>query len=418
MAMRKDGTVQVGIVGLGPRSVAQIVGVKEAGGSVITAICDPRKDRVQWALKIMRDRKMRKPRVYLDYRKLLADRGVEAVLAPTSWNAHIPVARDAMLSGKYVGFEVGGACSINQLWELVRTSEQTGIPCMMLENCCYGRDEMMVTSLVRQGWFGEIVYCECGYEHDLSGMMAGIEKGRERPLHNLRRNADLYPTHGLGPIAKILGINRGNRFLSLTSTATKARGFAAAAEKKNWEGTGGHRVFNAGDVVVTVIKCANGEAITMTHSVSLPRPYSRDCRVQGTKGIWLENANGLFIEGLTKTEFVDEKGVAHRVEKWDDIKNYYKKYDHPLWKRFRDNVTGGHGGMDTLVLQAFFDAVRNRAQTPIDVYDCAAWMSMTCLSEDSIAMGGAPVAVPDFTDGAWINREPERPSPWALSEAH
>ncbi len=247
-------------------------------------------------------------------------------------------------------------------------------------------------------------------------MMRSIEAGRERPLHNLHRNCDLYPTHGLGPISKILNINRGNRFLSLTSHATKARGFAAAAAKNNWQGTGGHREFKKGDVITTTINCANGENITIRHCVSLPRPYSRACRVQGTKGIWLEDARGMFVEGITKTEFVNEKGEKYREEKWDNVADYYAKYDHPIWRKFRDNVTGGHGGMDTLITSAFFDAVRNRAQTPIDAYDCAAWMSITCLSEDSIAMGSAPVAVPDFTDGKWIHREPERLSPWALSE--
>jgi predicted dehydrogenase len=412
---RKMKTVKVGVIGLGPRSPAQIIGTKDAGQAVITAICDCQKDKIAGSLKLMKERGLTRPKTYTDYRALLADKEVEAVLVPSSWNSHLPIARDAMLAGKYVAFEVGGASSMDQLWELVRTSERTRIPCMMLENCCYGRDEMMVMSLVRQGYFGELIYCECGYEHNLSGMACAIERNHERSLHNLRRNGDLYPTHGLGPVSKILGINRGNRFISLTSTATKARGFAAAAEKKDWAGAGGHRVFNKGDIITTVIRCANGEVITMVHGVSLPRPYSRDCRVQGTKGIWLENANGLFIEGLTQTEFVDAKGKTYTQEKWDEVKSYYEKHDHPLWKAFRDNVTGGHGGMDTLVLQAFFDAVRNRAPTPIDVYDCAAWMCVTCLSEDSIAMGCAPVAVPDFTNGKWINREPERATPWALS---
>ncbi len=415
MPSKKEKILNIGVIGLGPRSAAQIIGTKEAGQAVITAICDCAEDRVAWALNLFKEQKMKAPKTYLDYRKLLADRNVDAVLVPSSWNTHVPIARDAMLAGKPVGFEVSGASSLDQLWELVRTSEATGVPCMMLENCCYGRDEMMVLHMVRQGLFGELIYCECGYEHNLAGLACAIERKRERAFHNLLRNGDLYPTHGLGPISKILGINRGNRFLSLTSTATKARGFAAHVEKKKGEGAGGYRVFNKGDIVTTVIKCANGEVITLTHGVSLPRPYSRDCRVQGTKGIWLENASGLFVEGLTKTEFVDAKGKPYTAEKWDDIKTYYDKHDHPLWKSFRDNVTGGHGGMDTLVIQAFFDAVRNRAPTPIDVYDCAAWMSVTCLSEDSIAMGSAPVAVPDFTNGKWVNRKPERATPWALS---
>jgi predicted dehydrogenase len=416
MAKQKLRTLKVGLIGLGPRSPAQIYGAKEVGNAVITAICDCQAERIPESLKLFKKLKMKTPKTYVDHRELLADPEVEAVMVPSSWNAHIPIAIDAMRAGKYVAFEVGGACSIQQLWELVHTSEQTGVPCMMLENCCYGRDELMVLNLVRQGFFGELIYCEGGYEHNLSGMACSLERNRERAFHNLRRNADLYPTHALGPVAKILGINRGNRFVSLTSTATKARGFAAAAEKKHGEGAGGNRVFNKGDVVATVIKCANGEVITLKHCVSLPRPYSRDCRVQGTKGIWLEDAKGLFIEGLTKTDFVDDQGRPYHAEKWDEVKSYYDQHDHPIWKKFRENVSGGHGGMDTLILHAFFDAVRNRTATPIDVYDCAAWMAITCLSEDSVAMGSLPVAVPDFTNGRWINREPEPVTPWSLGE--
>ena len=416
MATKKLKTLKIGVIGLGPRSPAQILGTKEAGNAVVAAICDSDEARIKPSLKFCRENKMKRPKTYRDHRALLADPEVEAVMMPTSWNDHIPLAIDAMRAGKYVAFEVGGACSIQQLWNLVQTSEETGIPCMMLENCCYGRDEMMVLNLVRKGLFGELIYCEGGYEHNLSGMACNLERKHERAFHNLCRNGDLYPTHALGPLAKILNINRGNRFVSLTSTATKARGFAAAAEKKDWVGSGGQRVFNKGDVITTVIKCANGEVITLKHCVSLPRPYSRSCRVQGTKGIWLEDAKGLFIEGITKTEKVDAKGKTSQVEEWDAVDTYHDKYDHPMWKRFRDNVTGGHGGMDTLIVQAFFDAVRNHAPTPIDVYDCAAWMSITCLSEDSIAMGSAPVAFPDFTNGRWIKREPERATPWMLSE--
>ena len=415
MATTKTEILKIGIIGLGPRSPAQILGTKEAGDAAVTAICDKDEARIKFALDFCKKYKMKRPKTYLSHHDLLADPAIQAVMVPTSWNDHIPVAIDAMRAGKYVAFEVGGATSLQQLWKLVETSEETGIPCMMLENCCYGRNELMVMNLVRKGLFGELIYCEGGYEHNLSSLARSIERNHERSFHNVYRNGDLYPTHALGPIAKILDINRGNRFVSLTSTATKARGFVASAEKQNWVGSGGHRVFNKGDVITTVIKCANGEVITLKHCVSLPRPYSRACRVQGTKGIWLEDAKGIFIDGITKTEKVDKEGKTYHVEEWDAVDTYHDQYDHPIWKKFRDNVSGGHGGMDTLIVQAFFDAVRNRTPTPIDVYDCAAWMSITCLSEDSIAMGSAPVAVPDFTNGKWIKREPEPTTPWMLS---
>ena len=228
-----------------------------------------------------------------------------------------------MRAGKYAAIEVGGASSLEELWQLLHASEQTGTPCMMLENCCYGRVELLVLNMVRQGVFGELIHCTGGYEHDLgSDLAAGVANGFERSLHNLRRNGDLYPTHALGPLAKILGINRGNRFLSLTSTASKARGFQLRAREQAAE-----RDFNAGDVVTTVIKCANGETIMLTHSVSLPRPYSRDGRVQGTKGIWCEDTNGIYIEGVSSSIVeIDPAGNPYATHKWDPVERFYDSY--------------------------------------------------------------------------------------------
>ena len=417
MAAKRVRYLKIGIIGLGPRSPAQIIGTKDVGNAVVTAICDCDESRIEPSLKLMRDNQMKRPRTYLDYRELLADPEVEAVMVPASWNPHIPIAIDAMRAGKYVACEVGGACSIQQLWDLVHASEETGIPCMMLENCCYGRDEMLALNLVRQGLFGEIIYCEGGYEHYLGGLARTIESGRERSFHNLRRNGDLYPTHAL---------HRSPR--SSTSTAQPLRqpdldGHQGArlrgrGREERRQGQRRSPRLQQGRRHHHRHQCANGEVITLKHCVSLPRPYSRSCRVQGTRGIWLEDAKGIFIEGRSKVETHGPPGATWQVEKWDTVESYYEEHDHPLWKSFRDNITGGHGGMDTLVIQAFFDAVRHRAPTPIDVYDCAAWMSITCLSEDSIAMGSAPVPVPDFTNGKWIKREPERETPWMLSEIY
>ena len=258
------------------------------------------------------------------------------------------------------------------------------------------------------------LHCSCGYEHDLSEM-ARMDNRREREAHNFRRCGDLYPTHGIGPIAKILRINRGNRFVSLTSTASKGRGFTLEAERCGR----GPVVYNQGDIVTTVIKCANGETITMTHGVSLPRPYSRDCRVQGTKGIWLEDVKGIYIEGISpKYEKLDVAGNPYTVHEWTPIGDMYEKYDHPLWKKYRQQIVGGHGGIDALTLQAFCDSVRNRTNTPIDVYDCAAWMCLTCLSEQSIACGSMPIPIPDFTNGKWIYEGVAAEGKWSLDDIY
>ena len=408
--------VKLGMIGLGARAETLLATLDALRSQDIevTAICDVLPSRIERILEIQASRNAPKPATYTDYRDLIASDDVDAVLVPTSWNSHLKIAEEAMAKGKYVGIEVGGASSVDELWHLVHAAESTGVSCMMLENCCYGRNELMALNFVRKGMFGELIHCSCGYEHDLSEM-ARMDNRVEREAHNYRRCGDLYPTHGIGPIAKILRINRGNRFVSLTSTASKGRGFMLEAERCGR----GQVFYNQGDIVTTVIKCANGETITMTHGVSLPRPYSRDCRVQGTKGIWLEDAKGIYIEGISpKFEKLDVAGNPYTTHQWTPIADMYEEYDHPIWKKFRDDIIGGHGGMDALTLQAFCEAVRNHSTPPIDVYDCAAWMCLTCLSEQSIACGSMPVPIPDFTNGKWIYENVVTTGKWSLDEVY
>ncbi len=409
--------VKLGIIGLGARAETLLATLNELRRADIevTAICDVRQERIDRILSILASRNAPKPETYTDYRQLIASNNVDAVLVPTSWNSHLKIAEEAMAQGKYVGIEVGGASSVDELWHLVHAAESTGVSCMMLENCCYGRNELMALNFVRKGMFGELIHCSCGYEHDLAEMARHDGNRAEREVHNYRRCGDLYPTHGIGPIAKILRINRGNRFVSLTSTASKGRGFMLEAERCGR----GQVFYNQGDIVTTVIKCANGETITMTHGVSLPRPYSRDCRVQGTKGIWLEDAKGIYIEGISpKFEKLDVAGNPYMTHQWTPVADMYEEYDHPIWKKFREDIVGGHGGMDALTLQAFCEAVRNRSVPPIDVYDCAAWMCLTCLSEQSIACGSMPMPIPDFTNGKWIYEDVVTTGKWSLDEVY
>ena len=408
--MKKVG---VGIIGLGPRAETLLASLKFMTDQIgVTAICDFKEDRIALLRKKILEAKMEAPHEYRDYHQLIADPAVDAVLIPTSWNSHILIAEECLAQGKYAGIEVGGAASTDELWQLVRAAESTGVSCMMLENCCYGRNELMMLNLARKGLFGELIHCECGYLHDLSEM-AWREPDKERTIHNRFRNGDLYPTHGLGPIAKILRINRGNRFLTISSTASKARGFAAAAKAHGM----GDVHYNEGDIVLSVIRCANGETILLRHGISLPRPYSRCQLVQGTRGLWEEDAKGIFIEGISKTEErIDSAGNPYTVHNWDPVDSFYEEYDHPIWKKYRDKQIGEHGGMDYLTLSAFAEAVRERKPTPIDVYDVAAWMSVTALSEQSVALGGQVLPFPDFTNGKWIARKPEEPSAWALDE--
>ena len=319
-----------------------------------------------------------------------------------------------MRAGKHAAIEVGGAASIEECWQLVRTSEETGKFCMLLENCCYDRNEMALFNMVKQNLFGEIVHMEGGYQHDLREEISLGRENRHGRLFNFQhRNGELYPTHQLGPISKALSINRGNRFLTLVSMASKSRGLNEWIIKNKGEDYDlADYPFNQGDIVTTMIKCAGGETIVLTHDCSLPRAYSRAYRIQGTKGIYMEDGNRIHLEGYT--ENTAEDGWMHS---WEDFEKYREKFEHPLWKKYTtEGVHGGHGGMDFLVLNAFAEAVKEGGKPPIDVYDTAAWMAVTCLSEQSIAMGSHPVPVPDFTNGMWIDREPYRRGMYCLEE--
>ena len=408
--------LKLGIVGLGARSGGLLSSLFKLKDEVeITAVCDKRPEAVERYLCRFDKEKISRPKVCRDHRELALLPEVEAVLIPTSWNSHLGIARDVMRAGKYAGFEVGGASSIEELWGLIHAANEFDGQCMMLENCCYGRNELMALRLEREGYFGEIITCGCGYEHDLAWkMVEETQSGFERGMHNLRRCTDLYPTHGLGPISKILRINRGNRFLSIVSVASKARGFDLAAKKDGFSDL--H--FNEADVVSSIIKCANGETIELHHCISLPRPYSRCCRVQGTKGIWLEEARGMYIEGISPNPIApDENGnpTRYTTPEWTPLTELYARFEHPLWQGY-DPSGVGHGGMDLPVLRAFVDAAGQRIVPPIDVYDCAAWMSVTALAEQSVALGGMPVAFPDFTNGRWINSDRRCFSRWQLEE--
>ena len=216
--------VKVGIIGLGARTETLLASFVALDDVEVVAVCDLLEERINKIVGILKKHGKSQPKTFTNYHEMLQFQEVEAVFVPTSWNSHLSIAVDCMEAGKYVAIEVGGAASVDELWRLVHSYEKTGKPCMMLENCCYARNELMVLNMVRQGLFGELIYCEGGYEHCLRKEMSKIENTyEERAFHNLHRNGELYPTHELGPIAKILGINRGNRFLSLTSTASKAR---------------------------------------------------------------------------------------------------------------------------------------------------------------------------------------------------
>ncbi|HIV18491.1 MAG TPA: Gfo/Idh/MocA family oxidoreductase [Candidatus Merdivicinus intestinigallinarum] len=406
--------LKIGVIGLGGRGYGLMTSVMLPRPEIdVIAVCDLYEDRRQKAADTVKQERGIEPLCTADYREVLAIEELDAVIISASWADHLPIAIAAMKAGKYVGCEVGGAYSLDECWELVRTYEETGVPCMLMENCCYGRDELMVLNMVKQGLFGEIVHCQGGYRHDLRDEVAyGRENRHYRLVNYQNRNCENYPTHELGPIAKVLNINRGNRMVSLNSVASKSAGLHEfLMQEKGPEYDLSSFDFAQGDVVTTIIKCAHGETITLTLDTTLPRAYSRGFHVQGTKGMYMEDNRTIFLDGVhNKYDFCWK-------DQWNNVEGYREQYDHPIWKQYlKEGVTGGHDGIDWLVFGAFFDAVKKGVQTPIDVYDMAAWMSITPLSEASIAMGGAPVAVPDFTNGRWIDREPIQEGHYCLEK--
>lgn len=396
-------TVRAGVIGLGNRSKEQIRCLVSMKDVEIAVVCDVYADRVENAQNNIEEQCGVRPEGTLDYREVNAREDIEAVFIFTSWQTHVRIAVDAMKHGKTPAMEVGGASSLEECWELVRVSEDTGIPVMLLENCCYNKEEMALLKMVREGVFGEVVHCRGGYQHDLREEIGMGDINRHyRQDHFMHRCAELYPTHELGPIAQYLNLNRGNRMLTLVSMATKAVGQHQWMQEYRADSPLAEAKFNEGDVVTTMIKCANGETIMLTHDCTLARPYSRGGYLQGTKGLWEEDGRLIYLEGRTKLG-------PHGEHNFVGDADIMAEYQHPLWKEYEEyGLRGGHGGMDFLCLRAFIESLQKGVAFPIDVYDAAAWMAITCLSEMSIAMGSMPVAVPDFTGGRWIKR-PARP---------
>lgn len=406
--------LKVGIIGLGGRGYGMLpclLGMKDVE---YTMVCDPYEDRVTQAQDKIEEATKVRPAGTTDYRDVIAAPDMDCVLIYSSWEAHVDVAVAAMKAGKYVGMEVGGAYDIEDCWRLIRAYEETGVHLMMLENCCYGEKELALLRMVREGKFGRVVHCRASYEHDLRWEVAGGIKNRHYRLKNFRhRCGELYPTHGLGPMCNLLRINRGNRLVSLTSMSSCAEGLKDwLKEKEPADSPVQNMPIKQGDMTTTMIKCAGGETILLSNEITLPRPYSRGNRVDGTRGVYMEDGNQIYL-------WDDNYDVQIDHEKWSSFDEYINKFAHPIWKRYRTaGVREGHGGMDYLVLSAFYDSVRNNVEPPVDVYDAATWMAITCLSEQSIALGSQPVAIPDFTRGQWINPRPMPKNCYALDEVY
>ena len=413
-----DGKLRFGFIGTGLRCQEHIKNVLTIPGNTIVAICDIQQRALENTLKHISKFNVPAPKVYTNseyaFEKMLNNEDLDCVIISSPWEWHVPMSVAAMKAGvPYVGVEVSAANTLEECWDLVNVSEATGSHLNILENVCYRRDCMAVLNMVRQNIFGELLHARCGYEHDLrdgkfnDGNHPGYRKGDElrmgptayaeaqwRTNHSVHRNGDIYPTHGIGPVANCLNINRGNRFISMSSMASQSRGLHKyIIENGGADHPYADIQFNLGDIVTSMVKCSNGQTIIITHDTNSPRPYSLGFRIQGTNGLWMNEGDHIYIEGQSKPHT------------WDDTETWFKKYDHTMWKNMEQQAKGaGHGGMDYIMMYDFIDAIRNKKNAPMDCYDAAAWSAISALSEMSIARGGALVDFPDFTRGQWINR--------------
>ena len=414
---KEDKKVRLGFIGVGQRGHNHLEMALFRDDVEINAICDIDPKAIDSALEACKTKGKKAPAVYKngdhDFENMVKRDDLDGIVISTPWEWHVPMALISMKAGKYTAIEVSATVKLQESWDLVNMFEKTGSHCMILENVCYRRDVMAVLNMVRLKMFGELVHTQCGYQHDLREVKfndgkqvygGGVEFGEKgyseakwRTQHSVDRNGDLYPTHGLGPVAEMLNINRGNQFLYLTSIASQGVGLHDYIVKKGGDNHPNAKVkFKLGDVVTTNIKCANGETIMISHDTNLPRPYSLGFRVQGTNGLWMNDGNHIYLEGISK-----------KTHTWDDFKDYQDKYDHPLWKKHaQDAENAGHGGIDYFVLRAFIESIKNKVAPPMDVYDAASWSAISPLSEESIAKGSAPVKIPDFTRGKWKTNKP------------
>jgi len=417
-AANDDTKVRIGLMGTGLRGQNHLELLLRRSDVDVIAICDVDDRMLGMAKDIVTKSGKKMPAVYTGdnyaWKNLLEKEKLDAVIIASPWEWHKPMVVGALDAGlKYVATEVILGITLQDHWDVVKAAEKYNANVMMLENVCYRRDVMAILNMVRQGLFGELIHLQGGYQHDLrdvkfnDGVHAyghGVEFGekafseaRWRTNHSVYRNGDLYPTHGVGPLAQLININRGNRFLSLCSFSSKTRGLHNYIVKQGGENHPNSKVrFKLGDVVTTSIDCANGETILLQHDTSSPRPYSLGFRVQGTEGLWMDVSQSIYVQDKSA-----------KADQWEEAKAWLNKYDHPLWTRWSKETEGaGHGGMDFFVIHSFVESIKRKLPTPMNVYDAATWSAITPLSEQSIELGHQTIEFPDFTSGQWMYRKP------------
>jgi hypothetical protein len=412
---RNADKIRLGFIGVGQRGRDHINEGLLRSDVDIVAICDIQESSLKYCREQFVKAKKKLPTEYTGgveaYKKLLDRKDIDGVIIATPWQFHKDQAIDAMRAGKYVGCEVIAGITEQDHWDILKVYEETKVPYMTLENVCYRRDVLAVLNMVRQNVFGELIHLEGGYQHDLRNILFNdgkhfdgkggefgpntVGEAQWRTQFNIERNGDIYPTHGAGPCMHYANINHGNRFTNLVSFASKSRGLNRYIDKVSPGNKNAKINFKNGDVITTTLNCANGETVVLSHDTHLPRPYSLGFRVQGTEGIWMDVNESIYIEGKSKN-----------YDEWDKAQVWFDKYDHPLWTKYAKVAEGaGHGGMDWFVFNAFVESVKQKKQTPIDVYDSLTMSVITPLSEKSIEEGNTPQKFPDFTNGKWKDRK-------------
>ncbi len=402
----KMGEVRVGLIGAGERGIGYVHHFSRIHGARITAICDIDTLVLERAEKTINEYGRDKPAYFNKgdhaYRDLLNLDDVDIVIISTPWAWHHPMAKEAMLAGKHAFVEVPMAGTLAEMWDLVDASEITQKNCMMMENVCYGRDELMVLNMVRQGVFGELLHGEGAYIHELRWQMKEVDRktGSWRTAYHAKYDGNLYPTHGLGPIAQYMNINRGDRFDYLTSVSSPSLGRAEYAKNEFPADHERNQLkYICGDMNTSLIKTVKGRSIMVQHDTTTPRPYSRHNLIQGTNGVFAGFPNRIALENRGTDSY----------HHWDEnMEPWHEKYDHPLWIQMGKEAeqNGGHGGMDFLMCWRMIYCLRNGEALDQDVYDGAAWSAVLPLSVASVDNRGNSKDFPDFTRGVWQTAKP------------
>jgi predicted dehydrogenase len=388
--------VRVGFVGVGLQGGSHVENFLKLEGVEIIALCDINEPRVREVAGWVTAAGRPEPRLYgrtpTDFVRMCETEEMDLVFTATPWEWHVPVCVAAMENGSHAATEVPAAYTLEDCWKLVEVAESRQKHCVMMENCNYDRPEMMVFHMARLGLFGEMLHAECGYNHDLRAIkFEDRDEGLWRRWHATQRDANLYPTHGLGPVANVMDINRGDQFSYLVSMSSPSRGLQewreahVPAGDPKWQ-----ERYVLGDVNTSLIRTERGRTIYVTHDTNLPRPYSRIHLVQGTRGIF---------QGYPERVYVEGRSPQHQ---WEEMSAYLQEFDHPLWKDLdRLSQGAGHGGMDFIEDYRLVKCLRDGLATDMNVYDAAAISAVGPLSEWSVANGSRPAAFPDFTRGRW-----------------